>query len=1039
MFYFYDIPMSFMRRITSAAIIGLLCLSLKSVHAQTQHLTHRSSTGKTQEDNVISPKEEAVRQDIQIKAVRELMGRLIGAHAADVDLAFIPKSGGKDVFELETVAHKIMLRGSSGVALASALNYYLKNYTHCDIGWNGTNLNLPAALPLVETKIRKETPYDYRYYLNYCTFNYSMSWWNWDRWQWEIDWMALNGINMPLALTGQNVIWDRVYKSLGFTDEDLKGFFSGPAYFNWFWMGNLDGWGGPLPQRWMQDHEALQHQILARERELGMTPVLPAFTGHVPPAFTARYPNAKLRKTNWGTGFSDVYILDPNDPMFTEIGNRFIKEEIKTYGTDHLYSADTFNENTPPSNDSSFLNDVSKKVYRAMAAVDPKATWVMQGWLFVNGSWFWKPTQIKALLNAVPNDHMIILDLWAETNPDWNKTQGFYGKPWIWCMLHNFGGNIGMFGRMKTIATAPVGALHDPHAGSLLGIGLTPEGIEQNPALYELMLDNTWRTDPIDLDAWLKDYSFRRYGKADSDAQKAWTILQNTVYNPGPKLTDAPESIISGRPTFQKSTDWTQTGGVSYQPWQLREAWTDLVQSAPSLKGSDGYQYDLVDLTRQVLSEYADSLQQACAQAYQQKDVTLLRYRSQLFLELLGDMDLLLGTRKDFLLGRWLNSARSWGTNPEESDLYEKNARDLITLWGDKNSPLTEYACKQWSGLINGYYKPRWSKFFAEVIDSLQEHKPMDEKAFGIRIRDWEWAWVNGHEAYADQPIGDPVDVSLKLYHKYMDVFASGSPHQISLWASGAPGFEQLKDQPEQAQDYWVKNIHNPSITAYLAPKDKANGTAVLICPGGGHRLLVYNAEGRDAALYLNSLGISAFVLKYRLFREDSIYTLQKDVKADVYRAMRLIRSQASAFGIDPNRLGIMGFSAGGEVAALVAYGSGLSDPSAADPVDRFSAKPNFQMLIYPGPLGIPDVVPSDAPPSFLVAADDDTCCSGSIIRLLSAYRAAKVPVEAHLYAKGSHGFNMGYRSDLYSIQGWPARMADWLRDNQWLGTAHLK
>jgi acetyl esterase/lipase len=293
---------------------------------------------------------------------------------------------------------------------------------------------------------------------------------------------------------------------------------------------------------------------------------------------------------------------------------------------------------------------------------------------------------------------------------------------------------------------------------------------------------------------------------------------------------------------------------------------------------------------------------------------------------------------------------------------------------------------------------------------------------------------VNAHQAYADQPSGDPVAVSVELYHKYMDAWANGGPRQIPLWTGGAPGFEQLRDEPEEAKDYWVKHIENPSITVYLPPREKANGTAVLICPGGGHRLLVYNAEGRDAALFLNSLGVAAFVLKYRLFREDSIYSLQKEVRADVYRAMRLVRSRADEWHIDTGRLGIMGFSAGGEVAALVAYGSGFGDPQAPDPVDRGNAKPNFQMLVYPGPLGIPDAVPADAPPSLLIAADDDTCCSGSIIRLLAAYRAAKVPVEVHLYAKGSHGFNMGYRSTLYSIGGWPARMADWLRDNQWLG-----
>jgi alpha-N-acetylglucosaminidase len=184
-----------------------------------------------------------------------------------------------------------------------------------------------------------------------------MAWWDWERWQQEIDWMALNGINMPLALTGEEAIWRDVYHTLGFTDKALDAFFSGPAYFSWLWMGNIDGWGGPLPQHWMDTHKDLQKKILAQERSFGMTTVLPAFTGHVPPSFIEKFPNAKVKKTNWGAGFNDVYILDAEDSLFEKIGALFLETQTKEYGTDHFYSADTFNENVPPTNDSTFLLD----------------------------------------------------------------------------------------------------------------------------------------------------------------------------------------------------------------------------------------------------------------------------------------------------------------------------------------------------------------------------------------------------------------------------------------------------------------------------------------------------------------------------------------------------------------------------------------------------------------------------------------------------------------------------------------------------------
>lgn len=255
-------------------------------------------------------------------------------------------------------------------------------------------------------------------------------------------------------------------------------------------------------------------------------------------------------------------------------------------------------------------------------------------------------------------------------------------------------------------------------------------------------------------------------------------------------------------------------------------------------------------------------------------------------------------------------------------------------------------------------------------------------------------------------------------------------PFVVPLWKSGAPGFESRRSEPEQAKDWWVKNIHNPSIEVYLPSPDKATGTGVIVCPGGGHQELVFNAEGREAALFLNSLGVAAFVLKYRLAREqNSPYDLETHVRQDAYRAVRLVRSRAARWGVDPARIGMLGFSAGGEVVALIAYADGKGDPAATDPIDRANGKPDFQMLVYPGPLYIPATVPSNAPPAFVLAANDDPCCSGSVVDLLTRYRKAQVPIEVHMYSQGSHAFNMGNRSQLKSIQAWPQRMGDWLSD----------
>lgn len=698
------------------------------------------------------------------KASYDLIKRILPDHYSYFKVKFIPKNGDKDVFELESKNGKIEISGNDGVSIASGLYYYLKNYANCQITWNGTNLKMPSKIPMVLHKIIKNTPYDYRYYLNYCTFSYSMSWWSWKRWEKEIDWMALHGINLPLALTGQNAVWYRVYKKLGFTDEDLRGFFSGPAHFGWFWMGNIDGIGGPLSKSFMDKQEQLQKKILERERSLGMTPILPAFTGHVPPSFKEKFPNAKLKKIEWG-GRYHTNILDPTDPLFQKIGSLFMMDQIKTFGTNHLYSADTFNENTPPTNDSTFLSNVSSIVYKSMSSVDSHAIWVMQGWLFVNNPTFWQPAQIKSLLNAVPEKKLVILDLWSETRPVWSRTGAYYGRPWIWCMLLNFGGNVGMFGKMDVVATEPSKVLRNREAGDMVGLGLTPEGIEQNPVMYELMMDNVWRKDSINLDNWLKGYIMQRYGKFLPDAYNAWQVLRKTVYN-GDGSQGAPESILTGRPTFNKDSRWTNTA-LYYDPKDLLPAWKNLISCSSQLKSSDGFQYDIVDLTRQVLANYADQLQQDITIDYKNKNLESFDANSRKFLDLLDDMDRLLSTRKDFLLGRWINAAERMGTNPQEKLQFEKEAKTLITLWSDKDASLHEYACKQWAGMIRSFYKPRWEQFFTYAASCIRGNKTFDDKWFDDKMKDWEWAWVNNQEKFTEIPVGSAVQISGSLFKKY--------------------------------------------------------------------------------------------------------------------------------------------------------------------------------------------------------------------------------------------------------------------------------
>ncbi len=702
----------------------------------------------------------------QKRAACGVIKRLIPEHANQFIVEFMPK-GNCDVFEIESLGEKIVLRGTTGIDVISALNWYLKYYCNCSVSWCGSNLNLPEKLPAVPQKIRETSPYKYRYYLNYCTFSYTMAFWDWNRWEKEIDWMALNGINMPLAITGEEAVWREVYHDLGLNDNDLKNFFVGPAYFGWGWMGNIDGWGGPLPQSWINSHRELQKKILARMRSLGMKPVLPAFTGHVPKALAEKFPNAKIHKMNAWEGFDGTYILDPMDTLFIEIGKRFIRKQTEMYGTDHLYSADTFNEMDPVSGDSEYLAAVSKAVSQSMVEGDSLAVNVMQSWLFLHDK-FWNSNRIKAYLDAVPNDRMILLDLFASGEPQWKKTNAFDSKPWIWCMLHNWGGKMGMYGRTNVVTKELPSLLKNSNAGNLIGIGLTPEGLMTNPYIYDLMSEMAWHTDTVNTEEWAKKYIERRYGKKSVKAEEAWKILINTLYDCRDQRHGPQGAHYCMRPTPEFSQGSFVRSNLFYDSAEIRNALKLLLEASDEIGNSDGYKYDVVDLTRQCMSDLSVEMHKQMGAAYISGNYEEYKKICDKWLSAILDLDKLLSTRREFLLGNWLEQSKKWATNKEEKNLYEWNARNLITLWGPRNSSLHDYAQKQWAGLMKDFYYTRWKMLIKQVELSLKSGKKFDEEDFNTKVTAFEERWTKKNNNYPTEPTGNPLYEAKRIFNKYL-------------------------------------------------------------------------------------------------------------------------------------------------------------------------------------------------------------------------------------------------------------------------------
>ncbi|MBN1343661.1 MAG: alpha-N-acetylglucosaminidase C-terminal domain-containing protein [Phycisphaerae bacterium] len=741
------------------------------------------------------------------EAARGVLGRLLPDKAERFVFESIPADGGRDVFELEGRGGKIVLRGSNGLSLCSALNWYLKEYCHASVSWCGDQLDLPDPLPTVGAKIRRTSPFAYRYCFNFCAFSYTLAWWDWAQWERMIDWMALHGINMPLSVTGQEAIWDKVYRDMGLSERQVQDFLVGPAYLPFGWMGCIDKWGGPVPKEWMRRHLELERKIVGRQRELGMTPVLQGFTGHVPPALKERFPEAKFHTVSPWCGFPATMFIDPADPLFVKVGKAFIEEQTRQFGTDHLYASDTFIEMTPPSSDPAFLDAMGKAVYGAMTAADPEAKWVMQGWLFVNNPRFWKAPQGKALIGSVPRGRLILIDLFCEARPAWDKTEAFHGAPWIWCIIHNFGGRVGLYGGLPQIRENLSAAMTSPKRGELSGIGAIMEGFGYNPVVYDLLTEMTWRDAVPNLDEWLSGYVLRRYGRRPPAMARAWALLRETVY----RSAGHTGSVIFARPGLGCRAS------VPYDPIKPARAWQEMLACADDLKGADTYRFDLVNLSRQVLANYAMDLHADVEAAYHSKDRGALASAGKRYLELIRDLDALLATRREFLLGKWLSDAKRWAVSDEERRLYEWNARNLITLWGPRDSTLHEYAQRQWSGLIEGFYLRRWEMFLEALDGALASGKAFDGGAFESRIRDWEVSWTHQTEGYPAEPRGDSVTVSRALWGKYgaallepeagTQSLTTGRPASCSSFLPEYPAHQANDGQRRDTNRYWATDV----------------------------------------------------------------------------------------------------------------------------------------------------------------------------------------------------------------------------------------
>lgn len=672
------------------------------------------------------------------------------------------KKGQSDFFELDQKGDKVVIRGNNYVNIATGLNWYLKYYAGIHLSWNGMTAKLSESLPKVSTPVRKETNLSLRYDFNYCTYSYTMAFWDWERWEKEIDWMALHGINLPLAVVGQECVWKNMLEKLGYSKEEINKFIAGPAFLAWWAMNNLEGWGGPNPDSWYTQQEALQKKILKRMREYGIEPVFPGYSGMVPHDANKKLGLNVTEPALWN-GFTRPAFLLPTDSRFNEIASLYYKELEKLFGKANYYSMDPFHELEDAG--SVDFDAAGKAVLKAMKDVNPKATWVIQGWTENP-----RPEMIKNLNNG----DILILDLFSECRPMWGipsiwkREKGYEQHDWLFCMIENFGGNVGLHGRMDQLLNNFYLTKNNPLAAHLKGIGLTMEGSENNPVMFELMCELPWRPEKFTKEEWLKDYLFARYGVRDEKITQAWSILADGIYNcPFGNNQQGPhESIFCGRPglnNFQASS-WSKMQNY-YDPTSTEAAARLMLEVADKYKGNNNFEYDLVDIVRQSLSDRGRIVYNQTIADFKSFDKKSFAAHSQEFLNILLAQDRLLGTRSEFRVGRWIEQARNLGTTPEEKDLYEWNARVQITTWGNRvcanDGGLRDYAHKEWNGLLKDFYYKRWAAYWQTLQDVL-DGKPMVELDYYAM----EEPWTLAHNPYASQPEGDCVSVAKEVFNE---------------------------------------------------------------------------------------------------------------------------------------------------------------------------------------------------------------------------------------------------------------------------------
>lgn len=694
-------------------------------------------------------------------AAEAVLEREMPGLAPQLHLSLVKRdyAGKTDGFEVTGSKGDIHVQAGTVPTLLYGVNWYLKYVAHLNVSTNGSQLG-PAGLrlPAVSQPILKPALYPVRYALNENTDGYTTPYWYFSRWQHEIDVLALSGFNAVLIQRGNDLAVYQAFRAIRYRDEDIRRWITQPAHQNWEWMGNMCCFIEPISLELMQERAASARKILELLRSLGIAPVLPGFWGVVPADFSQHVPGAHVVvQTEPWNGFQRPGWLDPRDPSFARLAAAFYRSQQALFGEAAMYDMETFQEGGQSGDVP--VGEGARAIQKALNTAHPEALWFMMAW---------QDNPRHELVDEVDRSKIMIADIEQGRIPRNNREQEFEGASWLFGGLWEFGGRTTMGAPLFDYAQRmpPMRTVPNSH---LSGTALFTEGLDTNPFAFDLYTEMAWRDEPVDLDAWTKQYALRRYGAPDEHAREAWQIVLHTVYGyraDGNRMHGerdaAHESLFNAEPslTATRTGHWAPDV-MRYKAEDLRPALTEMLEVAPALRLTASYQYDLVNLARQVLANDARRQLPLLKAAYEAKDRATFDARVAEWMNGMQMEDELLGTNLYFLLGRWLSYVPAWSHSADSLRNTEYDAHSILTTWGDRTASqdLHEYGNRDWAGLVSGYYAPRWKMYFDALDASLANGAPpkdIDWFAFGE-------AWNRSSRVYSKEPQGDSYAASLKI------------------------------------------------------------------------------------------------------------------------------------------------------------------------------------------------------------------------------------------------------------------------------------